>query len=347
MKPGRRGNLDVIAARILTGMVAALLLLLVNQTVTLRYESATAKEVLFAGDVVGWSEPKPMTKEGANWSITFNLPEDARFEYKFVVDDNWILDPKNPRKGDNGVGGQNSIYEGPEYKLHTNEGTPKQPLQRSIVKLPQREVVVFAPKKSDGLPLFLYGDGENYEKYGKIQNVVQNLVESGKIKPVILVLIPPIDRMNEYGAGWKSYGEMLIAEVLPTVRALTQASDKAEDVYLGGSSMGGLISLRLAEEFPDHFAGGVHSQSGAFLKTSFGDFSSVIASEGFRKLAPNLRLWLCWGAFEGDLSQANEDAVAQLTRLGRKFASKKTNEGHNWTAWRNRMEEALVYLLGK
>lgn len=330
-------------------MIAALIAaaFLAPNPVTIKLTAPAAKEVFFVGDLTGWAEPKPMTKSGSDWTITFDIPDDARFEYKFTVDQQWWLDPANPKKGDNGVGGQNSIWEGPKYKATTNEGAPKKPLNRSSIKLPSREITIFSPDSPKGLPILLYGDGPNYEKYGKIQNVVQNLVEAKKIKPVVIVLVPPVDRWKEYGSGWKGYADTLFNEILPAVRALTGASNKPEDLYVGGSSMGGLISLRLAEEFPDKVAGGVHSQSGAFLKASTEDFSETGSEAKLKQLAPSLRLWICWGSYEGDLTAANERCVKSLNNLGRKFGSKVTHEGHNWTAWRNRMEEALVYLLGR
>lgn len=321
--------------------------LLTPEKVTLHYANPTAKSVAIAGDLSGWGLPQPMTKQGDGWSISFDLPDDARFEYKFVVDGNWILDPKNPKKNDNGIGGENSAYEGPQYVLRTIEGEPKTPLKRTLLKIEEREAIVFAPARSKNLPILVYGDGQDYELYGKIQNVVQNLVEAKKIRPVVLVLVPPVDRMNEYGDGWKDYADTLFGRILPVVRKLTGASDRARDLFVGGSSMGGAISLRLAEEFPDKVAGGVHSQSGAFMYRGTATEEQLCSQAAFKKMAPTTRLWLCWGAFEGGLTTSNEKATATLTATRRRFGSKVTNEGHNWTAWRNRMADALVYLLGR
>lgn len=41
----------------------------------------------------------------------------------------------------------------------------------------------------------------------------------------------------------------------------------------------------------------------------------------------------------------HEEAVQKLREMKRSFGMKVTNEGHNWTAWRNRMETGLIYLL--
>lgn len=315
--------------------------------VAIRYENSSAAKVEIAGDLFGWDRPQPMKKLGDTWGFDRQIPDDARFEYKLIVDGKWMLDPANPKKNDNGVGGENSVWEGPEYRFQGLERAPKHPMRRSTLKVGGREIIVFAPRKSKGLPLLIYGDGPNYEKYGRIQNVVMNLFENGDIdRPVILGLVPPINRFQEYGVGWKPYGTYLLNEVVPAIRKATGASAKAKDLYVGGSSMGGLIALRLAEEFPGQVGGGVHSQSGAFVRMQRGpDFSDTIRPAAFKKIAKGTKVWLCWGAFEGDLTEGNVAAKKSLDATSIPHRTLATNEGHNWTAWRNRMAAALRYLL--
>ena len=286
-----------------------------------------------------------MVKDGEGFSLRFEAPRDARLEYKFVRDGEWVLDPKNPKKIDNTVGGENSVWEGPGYKLRTLEKAPRRPLRRSVVRVGDRDVVVFASKESNGHGVIVYGDGVNYEKHGKVQNVVQNLVEAGRIRPVVVVLVQPKDRMSEYGWGWKPHGEFLFHRVLPAVRKATGASAKAKDTFLGGSSLGGLVSLRLAEEFPNEVAGGVHSQSGAFQSIRAIETESAVSESSLRKLARTTRVWLCWGNYEQELTDSNRKAAATLKKMKRAFGSRTTNEGHTWTSWRNRMVDGLVYLL--
>jgi enterochelin esterase-like enzyme len=288
-----------------------------------------------------------MKRSGDDWTISFRVPTSARFEYKLVVDGSWIADPNDPDRIDNGVGSENSVYTGPDYRLVTDEAPPKNPLHRDTLTVGGREIVIFTPDDPNRKPILLYGDGPSYEQRGRIQNVVENLVEEGRIKPVVIVLVPPIDRMKEYGPDWKAYGDYLFGSVLPAVREKTGASDKAQELFMGGSSMGGTISLRLAEEYPDKLAGGIHSQSGAFqwspMKIKYPD---LIKQENLRKLAPTARIWLDWGEFEDGLTTANLEAARVLDRQHRGFGSEVTAEGHNWTAWRHRMVDGLVYLLG-
>ncbi len=323
-----------------------LLLGLLRHPIAFCFSSPTAKSVQIAGDFNAWGPPYDLDHVGNTWSKTFDLPSDARLEYKLVVDGNWILDPSNPLKNSNGLGGENSVWQGPKYRFSVHDGTPHFPLIRSELVVSGRTIVVFAPANSKGLPLLVYGDGPSYEAFGKVQNVVENLAEAHKIRPAVIVLVPPIDRMKEYGEDWKSFGSYLLDEVLPAVRTATGASLLAENVFLGGSSLGGLISLRLAEEFPDKVAGGIHCQSAAIQFSPLSiQFSDAISREKLGQIAPSTRLWFDWGTFEDTLTVANVKATKTLKSLHRRFGTRTTHEGHNWTAWRNRMESGLIYLL--
>lgn len=316
--------------------------------VSFTYTDPKAKSVQIAGDFNAWTKPFPMAKKGDVWTRSFGLPADGRIEYKFVVDGRWILDPANPKSIDNGVGSANSVWQGTRYRLDVHDQAPKKPMIRSEITVGGRVIRLFTPVASRGLPMLVYGDGPEYETRGKIQNIVEDLVEAGKIRPAILVLVPPIDRMKEYGPEWRAYGEYLLDRVLPAVRGATHASGAAKDVYIGGSSLGGLIALRLAEEFPAKVAGGIQAQSAAIQWAPAGlSYIDAATPERLGKIAPHARLWFDWGTFEDGLTTANVKATGALRRMGRRFGSLVTPEGHNWTAWRHRMEAGLTYLLGR
>jgi enterochelin esterase-like enzyme len=116
---------------------------------------------------------------------------------------------------------------------------------------------------------------------------------------------------------------------------------------MGGSSMGGVIALRLAEEYPKGLAGGIQCQSAA-IQWSSGKANAheLAAPSNLAKLSPGLRIWLDWGTFEDGLTRANEKLTSTLTKMNRKYGSMTTDEGHTWTAWKNRMTQGLRYILG-
>ncbi len=65
----------------------------------------------FKGD--GWTNGAPMTKEGAVWKVTVDVPWDVDVQYKLVLDGTtWITDPANPNQVDDGFGGFNSVFSG-------------------------------------------------------------------------------------------------------------------------------------------------------------------------------------------------------------------------------------------
>lgn len=68
-----------------------------------------AKKVILSGTFNRWDESgfkmKP-TKNG--WNVTLQLRPDV-YEYKFIIDGNWIIDPQNPSKVRNEFFGFNSV----------------------------------------------------------------------------------------------------------------------------------------------------------------------------------------------------------------------------------------------
>lgn len=74
-----------------------------------------AKQVLLAGSFNNWQHGAwPMTLTDSGWAIKTNLPAGKHF-YKFIVDGNWITDPDNQLRENDGRGNTNSIF----YKTNT------------------------------------------------------------------------------------------------------------------------------------------------------------------------------------------------------------------------------------
>ena len=57
-----------------------------------------AQKVTLSGSFIDWDdEGFPMKKMDNGWEVILDLPPD-RYEYKFIVDGNWMEDPNNPDK---------------------------------------------------------------------------------------------------------------------------------------------------------------------------------------------------------------------------------------------------------
>ncbi len=315
--------------------------MLAAAAVTFLLANPTAKTVLYVGDLTSWDHPAKMEKKGGNWTYKAGLPPDARVEYKFVVDGNWTLDP-NAQKCDNGLGSQNSYWQGPKYKFEIPDGDPQSPMMRSETVIEGYKTVLFQPadRSLKDLPILAYADGNTYESIGKVQNVVENLAEQGKIRHVVLLLVAPKDREQDYWHDSKPAEAVLINEILPWAREHAPASSNAADLFVGGSSLGGVFALRLAEDYPDKVAGGIHSQSGAFWVEP-ADLDLTVLD----RMTKGIRLFLDYGTYERELTKSNQDALKALRQEGVTASSLVTPEGHTWTAWRHRMVAGLEYLL--
>jgi 1,4-alpha-glucan branching enzyme len=65
--------------------------------------------VAIAGSFNGWSPKKtPMKQIGDVWQAKLELPR-GRYEYRFVVDGNWVSDPNAKESVANPFGGSNSV----------------------------------------------------------------------------------------------------------------------------------------------------------------------------------------------------------------------------------------------
>jgi HD-GYP domain-containing protein (c-di-GMP phosphodiesterase class II) len=80
-----------------------------KKEVCFKLDFPKAKEVFLIGDFNFWNaETDPMIKDGDKWSKIIYLAP-GRYEYKFIVDGNWILDPENKEFAEDTVRGKSSV----------------------------------------------------------------------------------------------------------------------------------------------------------------------------------------------------------------------------------------------
>jgi hypothetical protein len=76
--------------------------------------NGTAGSVYLTGDFVQWAAQPPgaiaftLGNDGA-WTVTHPFDQ-GTYQYKFIVDGNWITDPTNAMTVDDGMGHTNSVY---------------------------------------------------------------------------------------------------------------------------------------------------------------------------------------------------------------------------------------------
>lgn len=82
------------------------------KTAEFKFHAPMAKKVSLVGSFNNWNTKGTSAKKDAqgNWLIKVNL-KPGRYEYKFLVDGNWINDPSNRAMTTNSFGTQNNILE--------------------------------------------------------------------------------------------------------------------------------------------------------------------------------------------------------------------------------------------
>jgi len=82
-----------------------------EKTVDLTFQQPNARSVCVAGTFNNWDQSKtPMRRDGAGAAWKVSLPlKPGRYEYRFVVDGQWISDPNAKESATNDFGSSNSV----------------------------------------------------------------------------------------------------------------------------------------------------------------------------------------------------------------------------------------------
>ncbi len=82
-----------------------------RRKVTFSLETTDANEVILMGDFNDWNPKRHSMKTDGNgvWNKTVIIPP-GKYEYKFLIDGNWIEDPQNDQTCLNCFGTLNSVF---------------------------------------------------------------------------------------------------------------------------------------------------------------------------------------------------------------------------------------------
>jgi predicted alpha/beta superfamily hydrolase len=233
-----------------------------------------------------------------------------------------------------------------------------------------RHVMVYVPpqyleERDRRFPVFYLHDGQNLfdgrtsylaGRTWRAHTTADQLATKGSIEPVILVGVANtgLRRMAEYtptrdlkmgGGEGTSYGRLLIEELKPAIDRLYRTLTGPRDTGLGGSSLGGLISLYLGFTHPEVFG-----RLAVMSPSLWWDHRSIFHVINQRVSKPELRIWLDIGTAEGGRHVRDADLLEQgLLRRGWRsgvdLEYRKAEGGtHDETAWAERFGEMLRFL---
>ena len=326
-----------------------------DDTVTLRLRAPNAQKV----DLVLEGAVTPMRQEADGlWTATTPVLAPEIYGYRFVVDGQPMLDPRNTDVYHNLLSLTSNL---------TVPGTPPEPWElqsiphgivehhfytsQVVLGLPnnQSDYYVYTPpgysaKSRQSYPvLYLlhgYSDAaDGWSSVGKANFILDSLIASGKAKPMIVVMPLGYGNMAVLKPGRTPaisaqsvdlYQKALLSEVMPQIEAGYHVSKKREDRAIAGLSMGGHESLFIGLTHPELFAW-------------IGTFSAGLNPKTISELPPttaqkaNLRLlWMACGVDDA-LLKPNQTVIATLKAEGLPVTAIETPGHHQWPVWRDNL----------
>jgi predicted alpha/beta superfamily hydrolase len=252
-----------------------------------------------------------------------------------------------------------------QVRVHENFG--------SAHLLEPRNVMVYLPPGYDQsadrrYPVLYMHDGQNLinpeDAFGgvvwNVDETAQSLILAGAIQPLIIVGIynagkhrvdeyTPVKseagRMRGHGGRADQYGRMIIEELKPFIDREYLTRPEREFTGLGGSSLGGLVSLYLGFKRPDVF-----SRLAVMSPSVWWANNQIIREAAKIGERIPLRIWLDIGKREGSRIKHQVRALKEILlangwKNNLDFAYFEFPEArHEETAWAARFGEVLKFL---
>ena len=277
------------------------------------------------------------------------------------------LDVLNAHQGASGFGARSELamptYQRPE-NTKIQAGIARGTLERGTIKShilgQERSYTVYLPPNYDvydgPYASVYFHDGGDYLTMGYAPTILDNLIHSGSIPPIVAIFTPPVDRDGEYNCN-DAFVRYFCDELVPEMHRLFTLEQHPRRRAVIGPSLGGLISLYIACQRPEVF-GLVGAQSTA-TKSVYGlnhyDAASAFAIEPRLPLKVHLAIGsyeLCFATNfsfvenQGcrDLLSPVQELVGVLDRCGYAYRYREEHQGHSWGLWRDTLPDVLTYL---
>ena len=361
-------------------------------TVTFRYQAPKAVRVEVTGDFlptqkmefemngqkVSYDAPGARAlKEGPNgvWEYTTDFKVAPEFyNYTFRVDGLSVIDPNNVFVNRD-VASLTSVLLIPGdradlYAVHrVPHGSVTKVWYPSTTAGFDRRLTVYTPagyETSKAKYPVLYvlhgigGDEDAWVTQGRATQILDNLIASGKAKPMIVVFTngniseeaAPLENSTGYTRPTMALPQTMegtfetsFPEIVKFIDGRYRTIAKKASRAVCGLSMGGFHTLNLSLNYPDMFdysgmfsaAIGVSDPS---ISPMYLDFDGKLATYFAKKPA---LLWIGCGKTDF-LYQANKEFMKKLDQNGFKYTFMETDGGHIWKNWRIYLSEFVPLL---
>jgi len=288
--------------------------------------------------------------DGTNWSyLEGTAYTNARAEYVFFFGEDTAADPLNPRTV--------QAYAGPRSELRMpfwvanpevddEASAPAGELiAESVVSRAlggPRRVWFYLPPgyaaATDTLyPVLYVLDGSNYVEKMDVPRILDRLIASKTIPPVIAVFSEPGERQEEYTRNprWRSF---VTTELVPLVDKRYRTFPAPDHRIILGSSLAAYGAVDLAVEFPSVFG-----LCAAIAPPE--QVASVIANQAHaRAAAVSIRFFVLGGVYDAMIDGARRLRTT-LDGVNAPVTYLEVPEGHNTNTFRNHIDDAVRALL--
>jgi predicted alpha/beta superfamily hydrolase len=222
----------------------------------------------------------------------------------------------------------------------------------------------YEPATADRYPVLYLHDGQNVfdqaTSFGdewRVDETAQELITAGRIEPIIVVGVYNTGdrRIDEYtptpapegdiGGHADDYGRMLVEELKPFVDETYKTLPDAANTAMGGSSLGGLLTMHLGLRYPNVFG-----KLAVLSPSVWWDDRVILRDVEAIPEKRGQRIWLDAGAREGerviaDSRRLRDALVAKGWTLGEDLAYFEAPDGeHNERSWAARVGPVLEFL---
>ena len=326
--------------------------------VTFRLAANYATRVQLSGNWMAnpWTGTEEMVKgEGGVWEITIDAPEPEIYTYNFIVDGVSVNDPLNDKVQRDGTRYLNMLFIPGERSENYYEATQHGSVTYRWYDSPSlgisRRMTVYTPYGYEKNPKAKYpvlyllhgggGDEEAWTSMGRAAQILDNLIEKGLAKPMIVVM--PNGNPNQKAAGvlgieaepmdrqdpkWQNaYVTSLVKEIIPFIDKEYRTIAKASGRAIAGLSMGGGHTTSATILFPGTFDY-ICPMSCGIRESDHLDADL----QGIKKAGYKL-YWI--GCGTADFAWPGTEILDQaLTRNGMDHVLFASDGGHVWANWR-------------
>lgn len=227
------------------------------------------------------------------------------------------------------------------------------------------DLCLYVPKIPEGnseLPIHLllhgvYGSSWSWALNGGVHKTAKRLMDSGKIKPVILAM--PSDGLWGDGSAYhnhnsKNFANWIVQDVPKAIKENIPEAGKNSSLCIAGLSMGGYGALHLGAAHPLKFkAISAHSAI-----TSFEDMQGFVeeplASYGLGNIHKNVIEGITANkskmpplrfdcGIKDSLLSSNRNLHEELLKLNLHHVYEEFDGGHNWSYWQKHVERTLRF----